>query len=104
MASKKPVRKETQWKSNLKYNSAMPEPERTLIVEHTSTEDRLLKYSWQEAVSEVFRECKPEDLPGKVRSAECAVAMRLCDSTPPSKDERDSMNGALKALQVFFPL
>jgi hypothetical protein len=63
-----------------------------------------LKYSWQKEVSEVFRGCEPEDLPGKVRSAESAIASRLCDPTPPSEDEREALNGALKALQVFYPL
>jgi hypothetical protein len=63
-----------------------------------------LKYSWQKDVFEVFQECKPEDLPGKVRLAECAIAMRLCDPSPPSQDERDALNDALKALQVFYPL
>jgi hypothetical protein len=89
---------------NLKYNPAMPAPGRSLISERTRAEDRKLKYSWQEAVVEVFRECNPENLPGKVRSAECAIAIRLCDPTPPGEGEREALNDALKALRVFFRL
>jgi hypothetical protein len=75
--------------------------------EHVTQEtypDPNLKYPWQQAVSDAFKEPRSEDLPLKVSVAQRAIAARLRDHTAPAKlDEQLAIREALGSLSVLCP-
>jgi hypothetical protein len=62
-----------------------------------------LKYPWQRAVLDVFREFDPDGLPAKINIAEHAIADRLGDGTTPDESEYTAIGDAQRALQFLFP-
>jgi hypothetical protein len=62
-----------------------------------------LKYPWQRAVLDVFREFGPDHLPAKINIAEDAIANRLGDGITPDEFECTAIGDAQRALQFLFP-
>ena len=60
-----------------------------------------MKYPWQQAVVDAIVEFRPERLPGKIKTAERAIAARLCDPQEPDLDEHLTLANALLALRVI---
>jgi hypothetical protein len=75
--------------------------------EHVTQEtyrDPNLKYPWQQAVSDAFKEPRSENLPVKFSVAQRAIAARLRDHTaPPKLDEQLAIRDALRSLSVLCP-
>jgi hypothetical protein len=61
------------------------------------------KYPWQQAVVAAIVEFRPECLPEKIKTAERAIAQRLCDPEKPGLDEQLMLANALRALRVINP-
>lgn len=62
-----------------------------------------LKYPWQRAVLDVFREFDPERLPAKIDIAERSIAERLGDGTPVDELEHTAIADAQRAFRLLFP-
>jgi hypothetical protein len=62
-----------------------------------------LKYPWQKAVLDVFREFDPGGLPAKIEIAERAIAERLGDGTPIDESEYTAIGDVQRAFQLLFP-
>lgn len=62
-----------------------------------------LRYTWQKAVLDVFREFEPESLPAKIYAAERAIADRLRDGIQPDELELIAIEDAHRALHFLFP-
>ncbi len=62
-----------------------------------------LRYTWQKAVLDVFREFEPESLPAKIYTAERAIADRLRNGTPPDGLELIAIEDAHRGLHFLFP-
>ena len=65
--------------------------------------DATMKYPWQQAVVAAIVEFRPECLPEKIKTAERAIAQRLCDPQEPGLDEHLMLANALRALRVINP-
>jgi hypothetical protein len=65
--------------------------------------DANTKYPWQKAVVAAIVEFRPECLPEKIKTAERAIALRLCDPEKPGLDEHRMLANALRALRVINP-
>jgi hypothetical protein len=63
----------------------------------------VLKYPWQRAVLDVFREFDPEGLPAKIEIAERAIAERQGDGTPVDEPEYTAIADVQRAFQFLFP-
>ena len=57
-----------------------------------------LKYPWQQAVLDAFKEDEPERWPAKIADAERAVSARLIQEVA-DPDERLALQGAVVALE-----
>jgi hypothetical protein len=65
--------------------------------------DANTKYPWQQAVVAAIVEFRPDCLPEKIKTAERAIARRLCDPQQPGLDEQLMLANALRALRVINP-
>ena len=62
-----------------------------------------LKYPWQRAVFDVFREFDPQGLPAKIEIAERAIAERLGNGTPVDESEHLAIDDVQRAFQLLCP-
>lgn len=62
-----------------------------------------LKYPWQKAVLDVFREFDSESLHAKIDLAERSIAERLSDGTPVDESEHAAIADAQRAFRLLFP-
>jgi hypothetical protein len=60
-----------------------------------------MKYAWQQAVVAAIVELRPERLPERIKTAQKAIAQRLCDPEQPGIDEHVMLANALRALRVL---
>jgi hypothetical protein len=60
-----------------------------------------MKYLWQRTVINAIAEFRPERLPEKVKTAERAIAQRLCDPQELGVHEHLMLANALRALRVI---
>lgn len=65
-------------------------------------ETPILKYPWQQAVSDAFAETRSELVSWKVNAAEQAISARLCDKTPTGSDEQIAIREALRTLRALL--
>jgi hypothetical protein len=63
----------------------------------------ILKYRWQKAVLDVFREFDPDSLPAKIDIAEHAIGERLRNGALPDESEYAAIRDAQRALRFLFP-